>query len=332
MSLISGNVWTRLENERVSGESLWARRALPDITDRVLAALDRDERRHLLILLNDDDDPVADSQSRGLLVATRELSGRGHPGGTYIDVTCIDGSGYSAFDLIGGEIAERIALGEERASECVKRVLSKWRRFWGQAPKNLLSRDQQVGLFSELWFLAFWLVPKRGASSVHSWRGPYGSRHDFEWQQRSVEVKGTTSTRGPIHHINGIAQLDPPENGDLLMFSMRIREEAGASNSLPNMVEVCRLLFADDAPSLGTFESALEAAGYSALHQDEYGKTHWRVVEEQLFAVKDDFPKLCVTSFAGEIPSGVEQIGYDINLSAFRHLCVAMRINDAFDL
>lgn len=332
MSSISDLTWTRLGNESVPGESLWARLAIPDVTDRVLAALDRDERRHLLIVLNEGDESVADSQSRGLLVATRELSGPGHAGGRYIDITCIDGSGYSAFDLIGSEIADRIAIGTETASDCVKRVLSKWRRFWGQAPKSILSRDGQVGLFSELWFLAFWLIPKRGRASIHSWRGPYGSRHDFEWLERSVEVKGTTSTRAAIHHINGITQLDPPESGDLLMFSVRLREEAGASNSLPSLVTICRLLFGDDAACLVEFESALEASGYSAIHEDEYAKTHWRVIDEQLFAVKEDFPRLSVASLVGGVPSGVELIGYDINLSAFQHLCVATRITDSFDL
>jgi hypothetical protein len=51
MSHIDPQVWTRLANERVQGETLWARRAAPEVTDRLVGALDADGKRHLLVLL-----------------------------------------------------------------------------------------------------------------------------------------------------------------------------------------------------------------------------------------------------------------------------------------
>src|SRR5207245_778158 len=101
--------------------------------------------------------------------------------------------------------------------ESVARVFARWRRFWGQLPQHLLSREQQLGLFAELWFLNVWLLPRvDAAEAVTRWRGPFGARHDFEWPTRSVEVKVTTSTRGPIHYIHGLDQLVPPDGGNLL--------------------------------------------------------------------------------------------------------------------
>lgn len=332
MSRISENVWARLLGDRVEGETLWARSAASDITDRLLAALDADERRHLLVPLEASDGPVEDSQSRGITISTRELSGRGHQRGRYFDIVCLDGAGHDAFDVIGGELADRIASGTETAAECVSRVLSKWRRFWGQSPKNILSKDEQVGLFAELWFLAFWLIPRRGIRAVMDWRGPFGSRHDFEWENRSVEVKGTTSTRGLIHHINGIDQLDPPENGHLFVFSARIREEAGASNTLPGMVAACRMLLAVDSEVLNYFDSALNRTEYSPSHEDDYARTHWHVLEEQVFSVRDDFPRLSTAKLNGGLPAGIEHVGYEINLGGFQHLCVARRPTDSFTL
>ena len=237
MSRIDSDIWTRLGEGRARGEFLWARWAAPDMTQRLLAAVDSNSKRHLLIRLQPGDAVLSDERSRGLEVATRDLSVPGQDIGRYLDVTCQDASGHEAFDLIGGELAERLAKERESAAECVTRVLAKWRRFWGEPPRQMLSREEQLGLFAELWFLSVWLVPRLGSDeAVKRWRGAFGARHDFEWPGRSVEVKATTSSRGAIHRIHGIEQLMPPDSGELLLFSLRLREEAGGGNSLPRVI------------------------------------------------------------------------------------------------
>ena len=330
MSRIAPEVWLRLANEAVRGETLWARRAAPDTTERIVAALDADQKRHLLILLELGETDVQDKQSRGLEVLTRELAMPGHAAGRYLDLICQDSSGHDAFDLIGGELAERLAAGRETAPEVVTRVLSKWRRFWGQLPRQMLSREQQCGLFAELWFLSAWLIVRVGASeAVSRWRGPFGARHDFESAGRSIEIKATTSTRGHIHHVNGLDQLAPPENGDLLLFSVQLREEAGAANTLPSLVAVCRAQLEQDADALTHFENALVQTGYSPAHESEYAKLHLRIVDESLFAVRDDFPRIRLADFRNGLPPGVEHVEYEINLQGFRHLCVARQPAEA---
>ena len=324
MSRIAPEVWSRLATERPQGETLWARRAAPDSSERLVAALDADGRRHLLVLLVTDEADLQDTQSRGVGVATRELAMPGQAPGRYLDLTCEDATGHEAFDLIGGEVAERLATGGETAPEIVARVLAKWRRFWGQVPQQMLSREEQIGLFAELWFFSVWLLPRIGAGEVVTrWRGPLGARHDFEWAGKSVEVKATTSTRGRIHRINGLDQLAPPEHGELLFFSLRLREEAGATNSLSTMIAACRGQLAAEAEALGRFESTLVQAGYSPLHEDEYAKLKLRVVEEGLFRVEEDFPRLTAASFPSGVPAGIERVDYEVNLSGCGHLLVA---------
>jgi hypothetical protein len=332
MSHIMPQIWERLAGEQVQGETLWARWAAPEVTDRLVAALDADGKRHLLVLLRAGEADIQDSQSRGVGVVTRDLAVPGHEAGRYIDITCHDAAGQEAFDLIGGELADRLASGRETATECVARVLAKWRRFWGQMPRQVLSREAQLGLFAELWFLSVWLVPRAGApEAVTRWRGPFASRHDFEWVGHSVEVKATTSTRGRIHRVNGLDQLRPPEQGELLFFSLRLREEAGATNTLSSIIAACRAQLELDTDSLSRFERALAQVGYSPAHDEEYAKLRFRVVEEGLFNVRDDFPRLTVTELTAGVPPGVERVEYEINLSGFDHLCIARSTTDAPD-
>lgn len=330
MTRIAPEVWARLANEEVRGEALWARRAAPDVTERLVAALDSDGRRHLLIPLENSESGTEDSQSRGLGVATRELEMPNHRPGRYLDITCHDATGYEAFDLIGGEIAERLAAGSEVAPEIVTRVIAKWRRFWGQSPKQLLSRERQIGLFAEVWFLTHWLISRFGAGdAVSCWRGPFGARHDFEWFSRSVEVKATTSTRGRIHRINGLDQLAPPDQGDIFFFSLHLREEAGTTNTLPSAIAACCIRLGEHPQALSQFENALAQAGYSPAHEDEYDKLRFRIVDQGLFAVRDDFPRLTTAQLQTDLPHGIEHVEYDINLSTFGHLCRANRPDQA---
>lgn len=241
MSEIASEVWGRLGTTPPIGEGLTARLAVPSVSNRLLAALDTEKRRHLLIRLEVDEDELHDDQSRGVGVITRELVVHEHGSGRYLDICCNDETGYNMLDLIGGEIAGGLEVSGISPAKLVELVLAKWRRFWGQLPRQMLSREEQLGLFAELWFLSTWLVTHIGTSeAVIRWRGPFGARHDFEWLGRSIEVKATTSVRGLIHRINGLDQLEPPVNGDLMLFSLRLREEAGASNTLPGLIAMFR--------------------------------------------------------------------------------------------
>jgi hypothetical protein len=331
---IEPDIWAHLAQVGAIGDKLAARVALPHLTSRLQCALDSNNHRHLLIALSPKEDSLHDSQSRGLSVRTRELVTQGQDvAARYLDVECQDAGGYPALDLIGGELGDGLFDGAKPPHEIVKRTIAKWRRFWSDLPKDALSREQFLGLFGELWFLSFWLSPRVGAAeAVERWRGPYGARHDFEWKGKSIEIKATSSTRGRIHIINGIEQLLPPENGDLLFFSLRVREEAGAANSLPSLVSICRNLFGSDSDSLSRFDMGLARAGYSPAHEEEYNKTFLRIAEEVIFAVQDDFPSIIESRFAAGIPAGVETVTYEINLNAFNHLQLSPeQVNDLLD-
>lgn len=324
MSRISPEIWLRLESSPPAGENLTARLAVPEHTDQLLCAIDSLRQRHILIPLRAEEDGLYDAESRGLSVDTKELTVHGYDPSRYLDIRCEDAAGHDALDLIGNEIAGLLARGSSPPAEIVHRVLVKWRRFWGQLPRQILSREEQLGLFAELWFLVMWLIPKiEAAESIRRWRGPYGACHDFEWSGRSIEVKATMSTRGPLHKIHGVDQLAPPDNGDLLFYSLRLREEAGASNTLPSLVAAFRDHAKDDSDAQAGFDAALAQARYSPAHEEEYEKLRLHVMEEGLFTVAGRFPRLTKDKFPAGIPAGVERIDYEINLSGFADLRIA---------
>lgn len=324
MTLAFPEVWGRLDPSRATGDEMAARPAGAGLGRILLCAVDSQSLRHLLIALEERDADLRDVESRGLSVHTRELVVPGREPARYLDVTCQDALGHPILDLIGHELLESLRPTDCRPAEAVRRVLARWRRFWSLMPRSLLSRSDQIGLFGELWFLRVWLLPHAGlAAAIDRWRGPTGSRHDFEWPGRSMEVKATTSTRGTIHRINGVDQLQPPDGGDLHLFSIRLREEAGSSNTLPGLVRAISQELQTDADAADRFETTLTRSGYSPLHAEEYEKLHLRVIEEGLYAVRDNFPCIVPSTFPGGVPGGVESLEYEINMSGLDHLRIA---------
>lgn len=323
MISISPDTWNKLT--KPSGDTLIARLAMPEITDRLHCALDAQGHRHLLVILGSSNDEYQDMQSRGVSVITRDLVVHGQELSKYLDVMCRDTNGFSIFDLIGGEIAVDLADDTKVPVDIVKRVLAKWRRFWGQLPQHILSREEQIGLFAELWFLSVWLIPLLGPNVVQKWHGPWGTRHDFEWDNKSVEVKATTNSRGRIFRIHGLGQLEEPERGVLYLFGVLLREDTSSSNNLTMLVESCKNLLLDSADDLIHFETALEKVGYTPLHRDEYSKLRLGLMEESLFKVDENFPKITNHTFALGVPPGIERIEYEINLNTFNNLIIASR-------
>lgn len=322
-SYIVEETWTRLETSRPRGDNLTARLAFPDSTPRLLAAIDAAGTRHLLVVLESKDEAYRDLQSRGISVDTRDLRVEGRTAERYLDLVCHDASGYAAFDLIGGELAETLKRGGLPPREVVRQVLSKWRRFWGQTARQVLTREEQVGLFGELWFLLKWLSIKVGPDeATRRWRGPSGARHDFEWVGGSIEVKSTTATVGRVHHINGVEQLAPPETGILMLYSIVLREEAGAEYNLPSLIASCRDQLHASDEGLALFDDSIAKTGYSPAHEEEYAKLHLHVIKDGIFRVEGRFPRLTPQLFPSGVPDGVVEIDYTIDLAGFDDLCL----------
>jgi hypothetical protein len=319
--------WERLTPP--TGERLIARQPLPDVTNRLLCALDSMGNRHLLLMLDQEDVQFSDKKSRGLHIATRNLLVQGQKASNFIDIECLDVAGFAILNIIGGEIAVELTEDNDPI-DIVTKVLTKWRRFWGQLPLHVLTKEKQLGLFAEIFFLSRWLIPMMGPTAINAWHGPWGSRHDFEWVDKSVEVKATTNSRGHIHRIHGVEQLSAPEKGPLYLFSLCLREESGGTNNLPGLIEECRKKLENPVEFVNTYYNALIQIGYSNVHQDEYAKLNFRVAEALVYIVDKDFPRLTLSTFPTGMPLGIEYLEYEINLNSFTSLVVAHTPNDLF--
>lgn len=319
MTAVTGERWRTLpDRSRVYAELVAD--AIPELNG-VFLAVDHEGARHLLLAVDREIEPITDERSRGIRVLTRPLSVQGQPERYFVDVICTTVSGQDVFNIVATAVLEQVGRGVE-VPDAVRSTLGRWRRFWGSAPMGGLTAEEIHGLFGELWFLNVWLLP-HGHEQVAHWLGPTGARNDFAWAGTALEAKATTSVRGHLHHINGVDQLDPPVGGTLLLFSLRMREEATASNTLVSLVETVMTALDDDSEALDVFESRLAQTGYSPLEADRYADMRFRVVSERLYEVGEGFPRLSAESFVVGVPTGIERVEYEVNLDTCLDLIVA---------
>ena len=309
--------WDLLDLTPVAEEKLSVRLANPDVRKDVFIAIDSSRKRYVLVAIPHGE-PCELSERISVGIAVRVVDMKVDDGEirNFVEVICLDPQGHAALDVAVTEISE--ALNSGASIGCVRivqNVLEKWRRFWAGAKQDLLSREQQIGLFGELWFLLNWLIPSIGFSkSIDMWRGPLGARNDFEILGVGIEVK-TSSKESASHVINGVDQLLEPAGGSLFLFSLVVREEGSGKESLPDLVNKVRSFLNDDLLMLSRFESLLYGAGYDSVCEFEYRKLSLRIRSEELFRVAEGFPRITATSFIGGVPAGVGSVKYDLNLA-----------------
>jgi hypothetical protein len=308
--------WDLLEITPPSGERLVARLAMPNRRSDVFIAVDSIRRRHVLVAIpHGEPCELAERTSIGIAVQAVEMNVGEGQFGNFVEIACLDSQGHAALDVVIGELVDALQAGASIGRvRLVQNVLAKWRRFWSGVRQGLLSREQQLGLFGELWFLHHWLVPSVGlVKAVQMWRGPLGARNDFEARALGIEVK-TTSRLDGSHIINGLEQLLEPPGGALLFFTLTVRDEASGNQTLASIVDAFRGLLADDYSTILQFESTLYASGYDERHASEYNKLVLRIREEGLYRVTGDFPRLIPESLSLGLPRGVGAVSYELRL------------------
>lgn len=280
----------------------------------VYVALDGLSHRHLLVEVPPESAKTEMRSTHGLSVTTDELRVRNFAGATYIDLECLQPNYHRTFAALVVDMLESLPKAKDRR-KAVSACLERWRSFWlvNQAG---LSREEALGLFGELWFLARWLHPITEAR-LNGWQGPHGARHDFQWKQLSIEVKtsATSPASSPVHFISHIDQMGDPEIGKLYLFSLHVTDDALASNTLPSIIQLITAALASDEGSLTLFSEKLAAAGYSPAHA-EYYQRPLRILAEELYLVDSGFPRLTRNSFGGSIPEGIQDISYGVAIAA----------------
>jgi hypothetical protein len=278
----------------------------------VWVARDGANRQHLLVRVPDSV-TLDVTGTHGLSVSVAPHRIPNQPDAAYIDLVCLDQAVAATFAAVAADIAgETIEAGPDARRNQVVTALNEWRWFWGVDPARLSATDA-IGLFGELWFLIRWVGVS--ADSVSAWDASNGARHDFQWPEHSVEVKATSQSGSVVHTVRHLEQLADAETGDLYLYSLRVARDALAANTLNSLVEVATSALSDQPEARAELLTKLGQRGFSPAGRDQ-SSVPYRVVEENLYTVTGDFPRLTRDSFPDGLPNGITSVSYQLDMNA----------------
>ena len=220
------------------------------------------------------------------------------------------------FEVLVNDVSERTVLtpGEREGVKTFIARLHIWQNFMKKHGVEGLTREAQIGLVGELFFLVTHLVNRLPAhDSVRAWKGPCGGNQDFNIEGRCVEIKSTTVIPPVTVNISSITQLDETMVELLLLchLSLVIVEQNG--ESLPELVYRLRTTIrVQDLSALDDFNAKLIEAGYLDSHSELYSDTRYAHRKTTFFKVTEDFPRITLR----DLRDGISECSYTIFLTS----------------
>lgn len=299
-------VWTVLSSNVPAAGVVTAPTGYRVTAGELLAGVDGDGRRHLLIPLTPGEAARTDTKGRAVHLA-RIAEGGTH----YLTVFCLLPDLHRVFTQFCRELVESIEQAQSPAREAAA-AFDRWRALFSDAQhRGELSDEALIGLMGEL--IAVELVLAQGATpDLRFWVGPFGDLHDLRSATHAIEVKATLVREGRIVAISSIDQLQEPVGSDLFLLHLRFDRDPGGLN-LPDLVS--RILTAGaHRPEL---ERRLREVGATPDDLTPYSARRFRITDRRVYDVGGPaFPRLVRSDFAmGDLPPGTLRLNYSIDLT-----------------
>jgi len=299
-------VWTVLDTQRPTSGIEVSGTGYQVAAGEVLAGIDADRRRHLLIPLLAGE--AARTDTRGRAVHVTRVS---HRGVHFLAIVCLSPDLHTVFTQFARELVDSVEAVPSPARSAVE-VFDRWRALFSDAVQHgVIGEEKLVGLLGEL--LTVETLIRHGAPGLLSfWTGPLGQQHDFRSPSYGLEVKSSLVREGRVLGISSIDQLDAPAGVQLCLAHHRIDRDPGGF-SLEDVVR--RVL------SLGCSRQQLTArlreVGVDMDDLSPYAGRRFRLIESRLYDVGGySFPRITRSSFAaGDIPPGTLRLSYSIDLT-----------------
>jgi hypothetical protein len=196
-------------------------------------------------------------------------------------VRCENPSLARTFGVLAQDVATTLRAAEERpVPHAVSRALSRWEELLRS--RKQLSRDEEIGLWGELWTLLELHDSSRGLAA---WRGPDADYVDFVGGGVGVECKA--GMRRLEHWISQEQVTRPLGDHEVFVMSLWVGIDAVGGSSLPDLVARA-IAMADDEAAL---EEKLLSAGYSHADEHRY-KVKLRLLEPPLLFPVSSLPRV----------------------------------------
>ncbi len=187
--------------------------------------------------------------------------------------------------------------------------MKKWQKMLQMNVDLGLSKERQMGLFTELSFLHDKIAKKVSIkNAIESWTGADYDKQDFVINETAIEIKSHLATKGNQISISSIDQLcKRTEFLYLAVYSLNISNSGLSCEDI--VTKIRTLMNSETFESIQLFEDKLIKYGYfPSPAQCDYLK--FEKVQECAYLVKEDFPKIVPK----DISPIIRQVQYTVDL------------------
>jgi hypothetical protein len=274
-------------------------------------AIDTLGRRHLLVPLAVEQQPVADHRSHGVSLSPRNLEDdRGLT--RYIDVTCEEAGLRDLFAIFCDDLLDRIEEDSAAPAAVCVSVLDRWRDLFTPKVGRLLGEQALAGLLAELHVLER-IAGRFPEAALHWWTGPDKARADFTGALASIEVKATTNRERATVAIHGIQQLDQASLEDVYLHVEQFERVPSDGDSVPDAVR--RL--SGTGVSRASLLRSLMSVGYLEADREAYELVRFKLIATRTFrASAPGFPRLVPSALTDpDLALRIHEVRYSIDVS-----------------
>ena len=318
-------VWAHLEEDHRAGPGAgrMQRRILPEHRRDFFLGLELPSRNRMLILRASPTSVASQAgvpESYGLRVRIHDRAT--DPPTAEVELVLTDQQHRDIFDLL---IDDLVAAAEQPEDERtgVRRFLARlsaWQRLLMRLAPGVMSRENQQGLWGELWVLREVVGPAIGFSAgVRAWRGPFGADQDFQLEGAALEVKTSTAHAFGQMVVASERQLDVMPGISLAVIALALDARPDHGETLADMVRESRSIAAD-AGCLHPLEERLLLFGYKDADADSYSDVGYTVRSRLQLSIQDDFPRVV----SGDLRPGVSEVRYSVAVAA----CTSFKIGE----
>lgn len=201
---------------------------------------------------------------------------------------------------------------EHDVPNIVNQKIKNWARLFNKLNGNLLSLENQRGLYGELLILNKLIDNCQNPKLVlNLWNGPNGANQDFVNNLNALEVK-TSKATSPSIVINNELQLDNTVLNNLFLCVIHLDEVANGNQTLEKIITDTKNKITD-LTSLKLFEDKLELIGISSGDEISYNKHSFIIRSTNFYRVENDFPLINNSKIN---QPAIHHINYKIDVSA----------------
>jgi hypothetical protein len=165
------------------------------------------------------------------------------------------------------------------------------------------------GLVGELAVLERSIGRLGAAAALAAWKSPQDSLRDFEFSDRTVEVKTMLAAIGGSVRINDPMQLQPEPGVSLFLACQELGRSDSSDCLLPAHVARVGHRFEHSVRLREDFADALAASGYLPVHVESYSEGY-SLGPLHAFLVGPDFPRIHPSA----VPCGVVHVQFSLEI------------------